>query len=100
MSLNHRIIEIGRKLWRSPGSIPFHKQGHLEPLAQVHVQVAAEEADSTNSTAQRSTAQQCFLVFKRNVLCSSMCPLSLVLTLSITAKSLTPFSSHPPFRYL
>lgn len=103
MSLNHRIIETGRNwedgkdllLWRSSGSTPFYKQGHLEPLARVYVQIAAEEADSTNSTAQHSTAQQCFLVFKWKLLCSSMCPLPLVLTLSITAKSLTPFSLHP-----
>ncbi|KAK4827433.1 hypothetical protein QYF61_017990, partial [Mycteria americana] len=38
-SQHHRKVEIGRGLWKSPGPTPLLKQGHLEPVAQDHVQV-------------------------------------------------------------
>lgn len=41
-----------------------------------------------------------FLMFRWNLPCSSLCPLSLVLSLNTSEKSLVPFSLHPPFRYL
>ena len=40
--LNHRMVEVGRDLWRSSGPNPLLKQGHLEPVAQDHVQMAFE----------------------------------------------------------
>ena len=43
---------------------------------------------------------QCFLMFRRNFLCSSLCPLPLSLPVGTTEKSLTPSSLHPSFRYL
>lgn len=39
---NHRIIGVGRELWRSSPATPLFKQGHLGLLAQVHVRVALE----------------------------------------------------------
>ena len=41
-----------------------------------------------------------FLMFRRNFLCFSLCPLPLVLSLGTTEKSLVPSSWHAPFRYL
>jgi len=41
-SQNHRIVVFGRDLWTSSGPIPLLKQGHLEPVARDHVQVAFE----------------------------------------------------------
>ena len=31
---NHRVVEVGRDLWRSSVPTPLLKQGHLEPVAQ------------------------------------------------------------------
>lgn len=39
-------------------------------------------------------------MFRRNFLCLSMCPLSLVLALDITEKSMSLFSLHLPLRDL
>lgn len=41
-SQNSRMIEVGRDLWRSSGSIPLLKQGHLEPVVQYYVQTDFE----------------------------------------------------------
>ncbi|KAK4831098.1 hypothetical protein QYF61_015296, partial [Mycteria americana] len=40
--MNHRMVEVGRGLWRSAGPTPLLKQGHLEPVAQDHFQMAFE----------------------------------------------------------
>ena len=42
----------------------------------------------------------CFLIFRGNLLCFSLWPWPLVLSLSTTEKSLAPSSLHPPLRYL
>lgn len=36
---NHRMVEVGRDLYRSSGPNPLLKQGHLKPVAQDHVQM-------------------------------------------------------------
>lgn len=46
------------------------------------------------------TAQNCFLVFRRNLLCASLCPLPPVLAMGTTEQSLAPVSLPFPFRYL
>ena len=40
-SQNHKMV-FGRELWRSPGLNPLLKQGHLELVAQDHVQTVFE----------------------------------------------------------
>ena len=40
--LCHRLVEVGRDLWRSSGPTLQLKQGHLEPAAQDSVQTAFE----------------------------------------------------------
>lgn len=46
------------------------------------------------------TVTKYFLKFRQHLLCSSLCPLSLVLSLGNTEKSLSLSSLHPPFKYL
>jgi len=36
------MVEVGRDPWRSFDPTPLLRQGHLEPVAQVHVQMAFE----------------------------------------------------------
>lgn len=42
ISQNHRIVELGRDLQRSSDATPLLKQGHIEPVAQYHGQMAFE----------------------------------------------------------
>ncbi|KAK2540579.1 hypothetical protein Q9966_004304 [Columba livia] len=46
------------------------------------------------------TVKKCFLMFRGNVPCFSLCPLPLVLSLYTTEKSLAPSSLHLPLEYL
>jgi len=39
---NHRMVEVVRELWRSSGSPPLLRQGHLEQVTQAYVQMAFE----------------------------------------------------------
>jgi len=39
---NHRVVEIGRGLWRLSGPTALLRQGHLGQVAQDHVQTAFE----------------------------------------------------------
>jgi len=44
------------------------------------------------------TVKRCFLMFRENFLCFSLCPFPLVLSLGTTEKSLAPSFLYPPFR--
>jgi len=37
------MVEVGRDLYRSSGPTPLLKQGHLDLVAQDHVQMAFED---------------------------------------------------------
>ena len=39
----HRMVEVGRDLWRSSGPTSLLKQGHLKLVAQDHVQMDFED---------------------------------------------------------
>lgn len=41
-SQNHRNVEVERDRWWASGSAPLLKQGHLDQVAQDHVQAAFE----------------------------------------------------------
>lgn len=112
-SQDHRLGEVGSKLWRPFSSTPLLKQGHLQQLAQDHAQVAFEvlkiskETDCTTSLGNlyycsiTCKVQNYFLIFRQNLLCTSLCLLPLVLVLGTNKKSLAGFSLHPPpFRHL
>jgi len=83
------MVEVGGDVWRSSGPIPLLKQGHLEPLAQEHVWTAwsiSKDGDPTTSLGKLPqcsvtlTVKKCFLMFRGNLLCFSLCPLPLVLS--------------------
>jgi len=50
--------------------------------------------------SEKLAAKTCFLMFRGNLLCLSLCPLPLVLSLGATAKSLVPSSLHHSFRFV
>jgi len=108
-SHNHRLFQIGRDLWRTPGPSPLLKQGHLELLVQDHVQTAFEYLQGWrfhNFPGQLVPAlshphrKKAFPDVQREPPVFSLCPLSVVLSLGTTEESLAPSSLHPPFRYL
>jgi len=69
------MFGVGRDLCGSSSPTLLLKQGHLQQAAQDHIQ-----------------AGKFFLIFRRNFLCFSLCPLPLVLSLGTTEKSLAPSS--------
>lgn len=42
MCATHRKAEVGRDSWKSCGSSPLLKLGHLQPVGHIHVQMAFE----------------------------------------------------------
>ena len=95
----------GRGWKGSPGitqSHPLPKQGHPQQAAQHRVQPGLEYLQRRRlhnlplgSLGQGSITlrgKKFFLMFSWNFLCSSLCPLPLVLALGTTAKSLAPSS--------
>jgi len=86
-------------------NLPLLKKGHTElSLHLWRLLSASKDADATTSLGNLCqclvtlTVKKCFLMFRGNLLCFSLCPLPLVLSLGTTKKSLDP-SLHPPFRY-
>ena len=113
--LRHRNTESQsgegwRVLWGSSGpNPPLPQQGHPEQAEQDPVQEGlniSREGDSTTSLGsllQGSVTlrvKKFFLMFRRNFLCFSLCPLPLVLSLGTTGKNLAPSFWNPPCRYL
>jgi len=91
-SQNHITVEAGRHLWRSSCPNSLVSQGHLERVAQDYLQTVfgciSKEGDSTacmDNLYQSSvtlTVKKCFLMFRGNLQCFSLCPLALILSLS------------------
>lgn len=97
-SLSHRKAEVRKDLWRSSGPALMFKQGHLELGAQDHVQTAFQYLQARRlHTSLQNLCQQsclchskmCFLMFRRNLLCFSLDPLPLVLSLGTTKERLS-----------
>lgn len=108
---NHRITElteVGRNLWWWSGLTLLLKQWHSEQFVQACVQAACEDVQGGDFTTSLSnpcqcsvtcTVQKCSLMFRRNLLCSSLCPLPLEPSLDTTEEILTLPSLHPSFSY-
>lgn len=103
---NHRIVGVGRDLWRS-SSPTFHK---AVPLRKLHGLVSRRvlniswEGDFTTSLGSLCQCSDTltvkfFLTLIWNFLCSSLCPLLFVQSLGSAEKSLVPSIWSPPFRY-
>ena len=96
------MFKVGRDLCGSSSPNPLPKQGHLqqavEDLVQAGLEFISREGDSTtslDSLFQGSITlrgKKFFLMFRRNFLCFSLCPLPLVLSLGTTEMSLAPYS--------
>lgn len=79
-----RIMEWFR--FRSSCSLPLLKQGHLEPVAQDHVQMAFEYLQGLHNLTRQvvpvtHTVKNWFLIFRGNFCVSFLCQLCLDLTL-------------------
>lgn len=94
-SQNHRILRIGRALWKSSSPIPLPKQGHLEQVTQECVQVGLEclqrwrlhDLCEQLFNALPPQSKEIFLMLRWNFMCFSSWPLLLVLSLGTTEKS-------------
>ena len=103
------IIEAQNGLgWKGPSKIvsfqppamgrdPFHQPRVLQALSSLALNPAREGAAtaSLGNLGQGLTTlmvKKFFLMFRRNFLCLSLCPLPLVLSLGTTEKSLAPSS--------
>lgn len=107
--LNHTVCEVGKHFWRPSGPNLLLKQKHPGQGAQAHIQVDFEDirggdyTTSLDSVCQCSITcivKKCFLMFRRILLCFSLCPMPLVLSLGTSENSVAPSSLHCPFRYL
>jgi len=81
----------------SPGPAPL-QQGHPEQGAEAHGQAASGGLQGDPSAPGQPVPV--LLVFRGNLLCSSLCPWPLVLALGTTGKGLALSPLHPPFRHL
>jgi len=82
------MVEVGRSLWRSPCPNPLLKQGHLKQWSKTVSRQLLNIPKHGHSTTTLGNLVQCsaiitvkkrFLVFRRNLLHFSLCPLLLVL---------------------
>jgi len=104
------MAEFGRDPWRSSGPTLLLKQDHQEPGAQDHVQMAFEclQGGRLHNLSGQPLAilghthrvKKYFLMFRWTLLCFSLCPLPVVLSLGTTERSLALSASQPPCRYL
>ena len=90
---NHRIVEVGKYLWRPFGPTPMLKQGQLEEVAQEYAQQllkVSKDVDSKISLGNfclvTPSVVKCFLIFREDLLCFRLCPLPLVLALGTTER--------------
>jgi len=82
MPQNHRRVEVDRDLWGSSGPKALLRPDHLELIAQDHARQLLNISKDGDSAAclgnlrQCSvtfTIKECFLMFRRNLLCFSLC---------------------------
>ena len=94
--MNPSVAGVGRALWGSPSPAPCPSrvtQSRLHSTASSQGWNISREGDSTaslGSLGQGSVTlrgKKFFLMFSWNFLCSSLCPLPLVLSLGTTEKS-------------
>lgn len=107
----HRMVEIGRNFWRSsspnPCSIRNTQSRFSRSMSKQFLRTSKEISTASLGNSWQSptqvntyTVKICFLMFRWKLLCFTLCPLPLGLTLGTILKSLVPSSLHSPFRYL
>ena len=110
-SQNHRTVEVGRDLWRKSYPKPWATQSLFPRTMSRWFLNISKDWGSTASLGNLcgylvpfmwvcGTVKKCFLMFRGNLLCFSLCPLPLILPLDTTGKSLALPTLQHPFRYL
>lgn len=105
MSQNRGVTEW-LKFMKSPTRTLLLKQGNLGLIAHGYVQTAFENLQGgrlyniSGQYLSHITVKKCFLTYKGNLLCFSLGPLFLVLSLGTTEKSLSPSYLLHSFKYL
>lgn len=56
---NHRTVQLGRHLWKSSCPTTLFNQGHLEPAAQISLQMAFDYLQDGDSTTFPINLCQC-----------------------------------------
>jgi len=94
------MVGVGRDLCGSSNPTPLLKQGLLQQAAQDLVQAGLEYLQRRRlhnplwAACSRALSpfkvKKFFLMFRQNILCFSLCPLPLVLSLGTTEKCLAP----------
>lgn len=106
---NCRKVEVGRDFWKSSGPTFLLKKGHLEQVAQDHVQVAFEDLQGgrLHNHSGQTVPVLCHSHSKEVLPEVQMTPpvfecvaIAFVLVLDTTKKRVVPSSLHPLFRYL
>lgn len=98
---NYRMVSTDKDPRMSPGPIPCSK---MDTLSSLHRLMSRRRG--LNSRFEQPVPvlwhlyKKCFLMFRQNLSCSSLCPLPLFIALSITANIMAPSSLHLAFRYL
>lgn len=106
------LFERSQNSWNRQGplkatwSSTLFTQIPLKHINQGHAHVAFEYLQGRRYLPGQPVPVVChphsktfLLVFSQNFLCSSLCPLPLILSLGTTDKSVAPSSWQPPFRY-
>lgn len=99
----HRLVEVGRDIWRSSGPIPCSSMTIYSPWPRpgsfwISPWLETPQCPwaTCNSTPPLSSNSVC--LFREILLFSSLWPLPLALSLGTTGKSLSLSSLHPSFR--
>ena len=94
----HRMAELGRDLWRSSGPTPLLTHSQLPRTMSRQLFNISEDGGSTSSVGNlcrcsvTPAVKECFPIFRWNLLCFTLCPLPLVLSLGTTERAwLHPF---------
>jgi len=102
-ALSHRMLGVRRDLCGSSSPTPCRSRVTYRRLHRAlsrQVLNISREGDSTTSLGSQFQCsvtlrvKKLFLMFRRNFMCFSLCPLPLVLSLGTTEKSLAPSSCH------
>jgi len=85
-SQNHRMLQVGRDLWRSSGPSPGSSRATYSQLSKIPFRQFFNISTEGDSTSSVGSLYQCsvtlrvrkhFLTFRGNLLCFCLCPLPL-----------------------
>lgn len=95
--LNHRMVKVGRDLWFHLFQPPWSSrdtQSRLPRTMSRQLLMIFKKRDSITSLSNL------WQYFRQNLLCSNLCPLSLVLVLGATENSMPLSALHSSSKYI